>query len=65
MMRRLAEVLLFLILLLLLLISAKFLFFTAKNFESFIFAIAFVYIFTYLQDLDPYKVNFSLIGYDN
>ena len=52
-MRRLAEMLLLLIFLLLLLISAIFLTFTANNFWSFIFAIAFVYIFTYLEDLIP------------
>ena len=38
---------------LLLPISALFLIFTANNFWSFIFAIAFVYIFTYLEDLNP------------
>ena len=52
-MRRLAEMLLLLIFLRLLLISAIFLIFTANNFWSFIFAIAFVYIFTYLEDLSP------------
>ena len=57
--------LLLLIFLLLLLISAIFLIFTANNFWSFVFAIAFVYIFTYLEDLSPQKVNFCLIGYDN
>ena len=55
--------LLLLIFLLLLLISAIFLIFTANNFWSFNFAIAFVYIFTYLEDLSPWKV--PLIGYDN
>ena len=52
-MRRLAEMLLLIIFLLLLLISAKFPIFTANNFWSFIFAIAFVFIFTYLEDLKP------------
>ena len=52
-MRRTAEMLLLLIFPLLLLISAIFLIFTANNFSSFIFAIAFVYIFTYLEDLSP------------
>ena len=50
-MRRLAEMLLLLIFLILLFISAIFLIFTANNFCSIIFAIAFVYIFTYLDDL--------------
>ena len=61
--RRLAEMLLLLIFFLLLLISAIFLIFTANNFWSFIFAIAFVYIFTYLEDLSLLKVNFCLIGW--
>ena len=52
-MRRLAEMLLLLIFLLLLLILAIFPIFTANNFWSFIFAIAFVYISTYLEDLSP------------
>ena len=52
-MRRLAEMLLLLIFLLLLLIWAIFLIFTANNSWSFIIAIAFVYIFTYLEDLSP------------
>ena len=52
-MKKVAEMLLLLIFFLLLLISAIFLIFTANNFWSFIFAIAFVYIFTYLEDLSP------------
>ena len=52
-MRKLAEMLLLSFFLLLLLISAIFLIFTANNFWSFVFAIAFVYIFTYLEDLNP------------
>ena len=45
-MKKVAEMLLLLIFFLLLLISAIFLIFTANDFWSFIFAIAFVYIFT-------------------
>ena len=52
-MKKVAEMLLLLIFFLLLLISAIFLIFTANNFWSFIFAIASVYIFTYLEDLSP------------
>ena len=52
-MKRLAEMLLLLIFLLLSLISTIFLIFTANNFWSFIFAIAFVNIVTYLEDLSP------------
>ena len=62
-MRRLAEMLLLLIFLLLLLISAIILIFKGNKFWSFIFAIAFVYIFDYLEDLSPKKV--PMIGYDN
>ena len=51
--QKIAEMLILLVFILLLLISAIFLIFTAKNFWSFIFAIAFVYIFTYLEDLSP------------
>ena len=52
-MKKVAEMLLLLIFFLLLLISAIFLIFTADNFWSVNFAIAFVYIFTYLEDLSP------------
>ena len=52
-MRRLAEMLLLLIFLLLFFKSAIVFIFTANNFWSFIFAIAFVYTFTYLEDLGP------------
>ena len=45
------------------LILAIFLNFTANNFWSFFFVIAFVYTFTYLKDLGPQKVMF-LIGYN-
>ena len=52
-MKKVAEMLLLLIFFLLLLISAIFLIFTANNFWSLIFAIAFVDIFSYLEDLSP------------
>ena len=52
-MKKVAEMLLLLIFFLLLLISAIFLIFTEINFWSLIFAIAFVYIFSYLEDLCP------------
>ena len=52
-MKKLAEMLLLLIFFLLLLISAIFFIFTANNLWSFIFAICFVYIFTYLEDFIP------------
>ena len=57
-MKRIADTLLLLIVLLLFLISAVFLIFTVNNFWSFIFAIASVYVFLYLEDLSPQKVNF-------
>ena len=52
-MKKVAEMLLLLILFLLLFISAIFLIFTANNFWSLNFAIAFVYIFSYLEYLSP------------
>ena len=52
-MKKVAEMLLLLIFFLLLLISAIVLIFTANNFWSIFFAIALVYIFSYLEDLSP------------
>ena len=52
-MKKIAGMLILLIFFLLLVISAIFLIFTANNFWSFIFAIVFVGIFTYLEDLNP------------
>ena len=39
-------------------------YFYSKKILVIIFAIAFVYIFTYLEDSSPQKVNFCLIIHD-
>ena len=51
--KKIAEMLILLIFFILLLISAIFLIFTANKFWLFIFAIAFLCIFNYLEDLSP------------
>ena len=56
-MRKLAEMLLVIIFLLVLVILAVFLIFTANNICSFVFAIVFVNIRTYLEDLRPQTVS--------